>query len=310
MTYSLPHIPGHSGVEARHVLGPAAEYLVAASCNNGDAVEPAITQDGARLDARLLLAYTVGRDDPVLPHETLISWNQKHADKFTGLLMRRASGEPVSRIRGWREFWSLRFDITAATLDPRPDSETLVEAALAWAGSDMDKALRLLDLGTGSGALLLACLSELPAARGIGIDISPDAIAVAAHNARSLGLAARADFHCSDFAVDQNDLGLFDILLCNPPYIPSTDIQTLAPEVVDFDPMSALDGGDDGLVCWRSVLPVIQARLTNGGHAFLEIGAGQGDDVSTIAAEAGLRTLARHTDLSGEIRCLELGRDL
>lgn len=309
MTKLLSHIPSLSGVEARHVLRPAAEYLVATSRNANDAVEHTITPDDARLDARLLLAHALCRDEAVLPHEMLVSWDQNRVDKFAGLLLRRAKGEPVSRIRGWREFWSLRFDITAATLDPRPDSETLVEAALAWVASDREKELRLLDLGTGSGALLLACLSELTNARGIGIDISPGAVETATHNSEALGLAERADFRCADFASDQMDVGLFDIVLCNPPYIPSSDIEDLAPEVADFDPMSALDGGADGLVIWRAVLPAIQAVLTDGGHAFLEIGAGQGDDVAAIAAGVGLKTLARHRDLSGEIRCLELGHD-
>lgn len=307
MTTIPPRMPGQAGVEARHVLGPAAEYLVTASQKSRKAVQPAITPDGARLDARLLLAHALGRDDAVLPHETLVAWNRDHADAYAELLIRRASGEPVSRIRGWREFWSLRFDITSATLDPRPDTETLVEAALAWVGSDIGKPMRLLDLGTGSGALLLACLSELPSARGIGLDISQDAIDLATRNAKALGLAERVEFSCADFAEDQIGLGRFDLVLCNPPYIPSSDIAGLAPDVADFDPMGALDGGEDGLVCWRAVLPAIYRWLAADGRAYLEIGAGQGDEVAFIAAQAGLVTLARHPDLSGEIRCLELG---
>ena len=309
MITTLPLIPNKAPVEARYVLGPAADYLVTAAQHRQHAAPGAITPDGARLDARLLLASVMGRDDAVLPHEMLVTWCEELADAFKALLQRRACGEPVSRIRGWREFWSLRFEITPATLDPRPDSETLVQATLAWVDRDTDKPARVLDLGTGSGALLLACLSELPYSSGVGLDISPDAIEVALRNADALALADRAVFHCADFARGHTELGQFDIVLCNPPYIPSSDILCLAPDVADFEPMSALDGGDDGLDCWRAVLPTIQKRLAAGGRAFLEIGAGQGDGVAAIALMVGLSTVERHPDLSGEIRCLELAHE-
>ena len=166
------------------------------------------------------------------------------------MLERRLAGEPISRIRGWREFWSLRFAISQSTLDPRPDSETMIEAAITWAiaNSAQMGSLRCLDLGTGSGCLLLALLSELPNATGIGIDLSLDAIGMATANAKSLGLGDRVHFHQYSFCDDLSNFGSFDIILSNPPYIPTSDIDGLVVDVRDFDPALALDGGSDGMV--------------------------------------------------------------
>ena len=287
-----PLVGGDGSPEARHILKPAQAQLQAAGIAD------------AALDARLLLALALGREDAVLPHEDLIDWTDDAAVSFAQLLTRRCAGEPVSRIRGWREFWSLRFELSPDTLDPRPDSETLVEAALAWVDERRQSPFRLLDLGTGSGALLLACLSELPMANGVGVDLSPGALATATANAVHLGFDDRAQFIEGDFADPQVGHGIFDLILCNPPYIPHREIELLAPEVRRFDPRSALDGGEYGLDCWQRLMPRISQSLAQDGRAFVEIGAGQEDAVMRLAEQAGLRTAGMKPDLSGVIRCL------
>jgi len=163
---------------------------------------------------------------------------------------------------------------------------------------------RFLDLGTGSGCLLLACLSELPDATGLGLDISSAAVDIAAQNATHLALAERADFATASFADDLDAYGMFDLVICNPPYIPAGEVATLAPEVTKFDPARALDGGEDGLASWREVLPAIARRLASDGQAFVEIGAGQQAAVTAIAADCGLTIFQSHADLAGIVRCL------
>ncbi|MEC8641756.1 MAG: peptide chain release factor N(5)-glutamine methyltransferase [Pseudomonadota bacterium] len=285
-----PAVP--EAAEARTILLPAQAQLRDAGI------------DSAALDARLLLGIALGREDAVLPHETLCDWTQERRRAFAGVLERRLAGEPVSRIRGWREFWSLRFLLSSETLDPRPDSETIVAAALAFAQQRRAAPLRLLDLGSGSGALLLACLSELPAASGVGIDISAGAVETAAANAARLGLDERAAFLEGDFANTGIGGDGFDLILCNPPYIPKAEISALAREVAGFDPHLALDGGDDGLASWRCVMPRIAAELAPGGHAFVEIGAGQQAQVTRIAMAAGLQAVDDAGDMAGIVRCL------
>ena len=277
--------------EARSILVPAQARLHDAGI------------DSAALDARLLLGMAIGRDDAVLPHETLLGWTDEHGGALDAMIERRRAGEPVSRIRGWREFWSLRLALSPDTLDPRPDSETIVTAALAWAKQRGGR-LRLLDLGSGSGALLLACLSELPRASGVGIDISAGAVRTAAANATRLGLGDRAVFTEGDFADPAAGGEGFDLVLCNPPYIPQAEIGGLAREVAGFDPRLALDGGDDGLVSWRRVMPRIVEGLAPGGRAFVEIGAGQQAQVTAIARVAGLQAVGDAGDLAGIVRCL------
>ena len=280
-------------VEARDVLGPATRRL-----EDGAIATPA-------LDSRLLLGVALGVERAVLPHETLAGFDVAAEERFAGLIARRLAGEPVSRIRGWREFWSLRLDLVPATLDPRPDSETVVAAALA--ATDAARHRRILDLGCGSGALLLACLAERQDATGTGVDIAGEAVAAAARNADRNGLSARARFLQGDFADQTVAPGPYDLILCNPPYIPADDIAGLAPEVARFDPLLALDGGDDGLACWRAVLPRIAAGLAPGARACLEIGAGQEMAVLGLAATAGLAEVGRADDLAGICRCLVLG---
>jgi len=254
--------------------------------------------EDARREARLLLdhcAGTAGSDSQPLP-----------PDKFAELqafIARRRNREPVSQILGQWEFWSLPFFVTSATLTPRPDTETLVQVALDLL-PDRGAPLRLLDLGTGSGCLLLALLHELPAARGLAIDRSPEALAVARRNAAALGLAGRAQFALGNWAEGLS--GAFDLIVSNPPYIPQDEIPGLMPEVSRHEPLMALDGGRDGLDCYRQLAPQIAALLAPGGLALLEVGQGQAEPAAAILAAAGLEPAGVRADLGGRKRCVIL----
>lgn len=278
---------------AEDALRRAAERLAAAGV------------EGARRDARLLLAAALdlGPQAPTtagagpLPPERL--------SRFEALVERRRRREPVSRILGRREFWSLDLSITAATLDPRPDSETLVAAVVERCG-DPGRPRRVLDLGTGSGNLLLAVLAELPGAWGLGIDFDPTALAVAQGNAAALALAGRAAFAAGDWASAL--AGSWDVILCNPPYVRSGEIDALAPEVARFEPLGALDGGPDGLAAYRRVVPELARLLAPDGLAAVELGAGLAPEVTALAEAEGLESVACLPDLAGIRRCLLLGR--
>ncbi|MEO3427213.1 peptide chain release factor N(5)-glutamine methyltransferase [Pelagibius sp. CAU 1746] len=258
----------------------------------------------AQRDARLLVCRLLGGGPELLLGSPERQLTAEEAGKVEAAVDRRAAREPVSRILGEREFWSLPFALNAATLDPRPDSETLVEAVLAQTAA-RGAALRLLDLGTGSGCLLLALLSELPKATGCGIDVSAEAVAQAAANAQRLGLAARARFlrHSWDDGLSLAG-GSWDIIVSNPPYIVSAEIAALAPEVAGYDPAAALDGGADGLAAYRSLIPAAAAVLAPGGLLALEIGRGQAGAVEELLVAAGLKPLRRARDLAGIERCL------
>jgi release factor glutamine methyltransferase len=210
---------------------------------------------------------------------------------------RRAAGEPLSRIVGRREFWGLSFALSPEALDPRPETETIVEAALAAFAARRGEALRVVDFGVGSGALIAALLSEFPAARGVGVDLSPGAAAQARANLDSLGLAARAEIRVGDWGEGLD--GAFDLIVANPPYIASGAIAGLAREVREHDPRLALDGGPDGLDAYRALAPEIARLLAPDGRFFLEVGAGQAAAVTAIAGAAGLVDLATHRDLAG-----------
>lgn len=264
---------------------------------------------GAVTDARCLLGLVLGRDDQILPHESVPLWNQEKSCQLGILLQRRCRGEPISRLRGWREFWSMRFELSPSTLDPRPDSESLVEAVVGWGRRFHSAGLSFLDLGTGSGCLLLACLSEFPNATGIGMDINLDAIAVAVSNAARLGLTDRAHFYHQDFSADLTAYGHFDLIMANPPYIPSSDIDKLERDVRHFDPIKALDGGSDGLASWRVLLPRLPAILKNDGNVFVEVGAGQCDLVCDLAVASQLTLVATYKDLAGHERCLQFQKE-
>ncbi|MGH7122785.1 MAG: peptide chain release factor N(5)-glutamine methyltransferase [Stellaceae bacterium] len=261
----------------------------------------------ARREARLLMASALGWDTARVLGFPEAELTPAATARLEALLQRRRAREPISRILGHREFWSLRFELSPDTLDPRADSETLIEAVLA-ALDDRSRAYRVLDLGTGSGCLLLALLSELPHAVGIGIDISSGAIETARRNAAGLGLAGRAGFLREDWSDGLS--GQWDVILANPPYIASAEIDRLAPEVARFEPKLALDGGVDGLMAYRALAPKIARVLApSTGLAAIEVGAGQAQKVTGIMAEAGLALRAVRHDLNGVDRCLVLGRN-
>ena len=268
--------------------------------------------DDRRRDARLLLAMALGRDDAVLPHEDITVTPKQHQALNT-LIARRQQGEPISRMRGWREFYSLNFKMNPATLDPRADSEVVVDQVLAYLRhGDMPRP-RLLDLGTGTGCLLLASLNNHPNAVGVGVDVQPDAVAMANQNAAYLGLSDRAEFFVSSWDSAIGDPwaaeGQFDVIISNPPYIPSHDLLTLMDEVKNYDPPLALDGGADGLEAWRALAPVMARRLRDDGAVFVEIGQGQDDAVTAIFKDGGLNLVAKYPDLSGVNRCLQFSKD-
>jgi release factor glutamine methyltransferase len=277
-------------VVLRDVLGEVERRLAAAGV-----AEP-------RLDARLLVGAALGlsREAMVARPERVVSDDEKVA--IEALVKRRAAREPVARILGTREFWSLDFMVTPATLEPRPDSETVIEAALD-AFADRTAPLSVLDLGTGSGCLLLALLSEFPNARGV--DASADTVDAASANAARLGFESRAQFVCDDWA--QRLAGPFDCILANPPYIPSSELAGLAPEIA-YDPHAALDGGPDGLSGIESVVDAIQRLLHPDGWAFVEIGAGQSDAAQRIAEQRELTVASIRADIGGIPRVLALIR--
>lgn len=259
--------------------------------------------DNARLDARILLAQALGIDSMAVfsyPERRLSEQEWAAVQDFAH---RREQREPVSHIIGRREFWSLTFKVTPATLDPRPDTETLVQALLDRV-SDRAASLSIVDFGTGSGCILLALLSELPNARGLGIDQSADALAVAADNARALGLDGRVEFRLGDWGAGLS--GPFDLIVSNPPYIPAADMAGLEPEVTRYEPQTALVGGVDGLDCYRALAPDIARLLAPRGWAGLEFGQGQAADVSAIMAAAGLKTEEVRADLAAIDRCVIL----
>ena len=254
--------------------------------------------DSPDLDARLLVAHAFGFDHTGLVAAAARRLGEKAAD-IAAFEQRRLAGEPVARIIGAREFWGLPLAVTPAVLVPRPETETVVELALSFV-DDRKRSLRIADLGTGSGAVLLALLSELPNATGIGTDLSPDALDVARRNAATLGLGERARFVVSDFATGLS--GRFDLVVSNPPYVATSDIATLARDVRDHDPCLALDGGADGLAAYRAI--AADARRLVGGHLVVEIGAGQQPDVEFLLAEKGLAIAAVRHDLSGIARAV------
>lgn len=254
-----------------------------------------------RLDARLLLAGVLGVDRATLYARCGQALTTAERAAFDRLIARRRDRVPVSRLLGRREFWSLEFAITDDVLDPRPDSETLVEAALAGM-PDRSAALRLVDLGTGSGCLLLALLSELPRAFGIGVDLCPAAARVAARNAVALGLAGRAAFAVGDWLAMLD--GRFDLIVANPPYIAAGEIDALAPEVANGDPRLALSGGADGLAAYRAIVPQAAAALNPGGRLVLECGLGQAGAIAGLLAAAGFSDLENRRDLGGIQRCI------
>jgi release factor glutamine methyltransferase len=244
--------------------------------------------DSAELDARSLIGSVLGLDLTGLVAAAARILDRDEAECLEGLARRRIAGEPVARILGLKEFWGLPLRLSPATLVPRPDTETVVEAALEIlrAETKRDSPLRIADLGTGSGAILLALLSELPDAFGIGTDISVQALWTARDNARQLGFAARAAFVACDYAAALS--GPFDLMVSNPPYIRSAEIAALDAEVRDHDPHRALDGGFDGLDAYRLIARQASRLLAPGGALVMEVGHGQSDDVQGLLTAAGV----------------------
>jgi release factor glutamine methyltransferase len=222
---------------------------------------------------------------------------------FRALIARRAAHEPLAYITGTRGFWTIDLATTPATLIPPPHSETLIEAARAHFPNPAD-VKTILDLGTGTGCLLLAALTEFPAARGIGTDRAPAAAALAAANAARLNLSPRAAFLAADWAAPL--AGRFDLILCNPPYIATADIPALMPDVALYEPASALDGGPDGLREYARLIPTLPALLAPGGLACLELGAGQSPATTALARAAGFTLITTRPDLAGIPRALLL----
>ena len=277
----------------------AARRLLAAQFKSGGI-------DSPELDARILVGAALDLDLTGMIAAAARLLTSDEVARLEDFTRRRLKGEPVARIIGRREFWGLPLQLSPETLVPRPDTETLVELALEMirAGSPPNRALppnrpwRIADLGTGSGAILLALLSELPEAYGVGTDISAAALQTAHLNADKLGLADRATFIDCDYTAALS--GLFDLIVSNPPYVRSTDIADLATEVRDHDPHRALDGGADGLDAYRRLIPQAARLLVSGGVLAVEVGQGQSKDVEQLMTAAGLTPeRAPKADLAG-----------
>lgn len=250
--------------------------------------------EAPRREARILLAYALGTDAA-----GLLTRDEIDPACYAAPLARRAAREPLSYITGHKEFWGLDFLTSPATLIPRPDTETLLEAVL----QSGHKPSRILDLGTGTGCLLLACLHEFSNAFGIGVDLNPDAARLAQRNAVHLGLSDRAAFFAGNWC--QALTGRFDLILSNPPYIESAHIPALMPEVAAYEPNAALDGGADGLCAYHMIIGELPRVLAKNGQAVLEIGAGQAISVTEIAQKQGF-DISLYSDISGTKRAVML----
>jgi release factor glutamine methyltransferase len=266
--------------------------------------------DSAELDARLLTGDAFGLDLTGLIAATTRIVTPEEAARLETFLQRRLAGEPVARILGFKEFWGLTLNLSAATLVPRPDTETVVELALEVCRrqpSTCDRR-RIVDIGTGSGAILLALLSELPDATGVGTDISLEALRMARDNAARLGLAPRAAFVACNYATALS--GTFDLVVSNPPYIRSADIASLEHEVREYDPPRALDGGADGLAAYRAIAPEAARLLAPGGTLIVEAGYGQSGPIAELMSASGLTPeVPPKADLAGIPRAVA-GRKL
>ncbi len=253
-------------------------------------------------EARILMAHVLGIDLAALLRRRSSAVTDAEQERLAELVARRAAHAPVALLLGHREFWSLDFIVTPDTLIPRPDSELIIDVAV---GLHPDRKLgRILDLGTGTGCLLLAALTEFPGAWGLGIDRSLAAAMVAQRNKRRLGLSGRATILVGGWteAID----GRFDLLLCNPPYIQAADIAGLMPEVALHEPRLALDGGADGLDPYRVLFPDLHRRLAPGGTALFEFGAGQAAALLDLARQAALTIVEVRADLAGHPRVMIL----
>lgn len=284
-----------AGLSAREAMAAVTQRLDAAGI------------EGAARDSRLLLLEALAISGTDLLREPERRLSEEDGARLDGFAARRAAREPVSRILSERGFYGRTFRISPATLDPRPCTETVVEAALEVAEAEgwRSKPIRILDVGTGSGALLVTLLAELPLAIGVGTDISDAALGMARENAERLGVASRARFLNRHML--ENVDGPFDIMVSNPPYIPTGDITSLEPEVKIFDPPAALDGGVDGLAFYRELAGGLK-RCVPEGWALLEVGAGQAAAVEALFRRIGAPNAPQETrtwtDLGGHVRCV------
>ena len=249
--------------------------------------------DGARRDVRLLLAHALGVEPVDMILREMDDVDPVGLTTFEAAVRRREAGEPVSRIRGWREFYGRRFHVTPDVLDPRPETELLVDVAIAR----LPKGGRVLDLGVGSGCILLSVLAERADAIGVGVDISAAALGVARINAEALGVTARAEL--VEGGWDAALAGAFDLVLSNPPYIPAAEMEGLAREVINHDPHLALTPGGDGLGPYRLILARVSQLLAPGGWIGFEFGLGQSLAVSDLMVRAGLEQVEVMRDLAG-----------
>jgi release factor glutamine methyltransferase len=266
----------------------------------------AASLDTPALDARVLVGHALGLDHAALVTAGERALDPEERERIAAMAARRLAREPVARILGTKEFWGLPLRIDAAVLVPRPETETVVATALAALDREGDRArpLRIADLGTGSGALLLALLSELPNAFAVGTDLSTDALSIARDNARRLGLAARAAFVACDLAGAL--AGPFDLVVANPPYVARHELAQLAPEVREHDPLVALDGGPDGLHAYRTLAPDAARLIGAGGHMVIEVGAGQANSVMSLFARKQPLDVTAALDLAGTPRALHI----
>ena len=289
--------------------GPAVPLTIDAARRSVTARFAAAGLDSPELDARMLVGAALRLDLTGLIAHGARSLTGDEAAQVEALAQRRLAGEPVARILGEKEFWGLPLKLSAETLVPRPDTETVVEAALdhARAGDSHAQPLRIADLGTGSGAILIALLSELPQACGTGTDISEGALHAARANAMALGFGGRAAFVACSYASALS--GPLDLIVSNPPYIARADIADLAVEVRRHDPARALDGGPDGLDAYRALIPEAAGLLRPGGARVGEVGQGQARDVESLMTKAGLSAdfTGIRKDLAGVSRVV-LGR--
>ena len=259
--------------------------------------------DSAELDARLLIGAALKLDLTGIITAGGRRLTTDESNRLEGFAERRLGGEPVARILGQKEFWGLPLKLSTATLVPRPDTETVVEFALEIVRAMPPGELRIADLGTGTGAILLALLHELPNALGVGTDISLDALQTARDNAVDLGLASRAAFVACNYATAL--VPSFDLIVSNPPYVRSSEIADLATEVRDHDPRAALDGGADGLDAYRTLVPQAARLLAPGGALVVEGGKGQSGPIAALMAATGLSPHgAGKADLSGTFRAV------
>ncbi|HXW24226.1 MAG TPA: peptide chain release factor N(5)-glutamine methyltransferase [Xanthobacteraceae bacterium] len=262
--------------------------------------------DTPALDARIIVGHALGLDHAALAGAAERALGVEERNRIAALAARRLAREPVARIVGVKEFWGLSLQVTPAVLVPRPETETLVTTALAIIDREgaRSRPLRIADLGTGSGALLLALLSELPNACAVGTDRSVAALAVARENVRRLGLAGRATFIACDFGSAL--AGDFDLVVANPPYVASAELERLAPEVRDHDPRLALDGGLDGLRAYRAIAADAARLIGARGHMVVELGAGQAAAVASLFAEIRPVVVTAGPDLAGTLRALHI----